>query len=142
MPTPALTPERRAELLAQLAAIDLDLGRKALRKNKLGDAMRVLEARRDELLAAHDLDESDVMACEYCAAHVLRGDLGYRDADGVVMCAAHAPTYAASRDALEAEMKVPADSSLEPDEIDRWRKHIDDHIAAGGSLDDRILIPV
>jgi hypothetical protein len=86
---------------------------------------------KEELLAKHNTYH--VGNCETCGRLLLDGDMGYSFDDGPIFCAEHAPQW---RD-VKAMIADP-DFWEEQEDRDRAQAALDAHMAAGGSMDDKV----
>lgn len=133
-----MTPEVRETLAEELAALDKAEDAIRVAMKPFSDALLAVETLRENLLEKHGTDH--VGSCETCGRALFEGDLGYSYSDAEVkLCAEHAPTYADWKRTTEGEPE--AYDSL--DHLASAKKQIADHLAAGGSLDDKVpLFPL
>lgn len=76
------------------------------------------------------------LACEGCGRNLYEGDLAHHCADGIDLCADCAPTF---QEILEELPEQAADDAEAATGVQAW---IDQHLAAGGALTDKAVVPI
>lgn len=101
-------------------------------------ALSAVEAVRGTLLERHGVEVAG--ACESCGKLLFVGELGHDEPEvGIVLCPAHAPTYAV----WKQQTDQGPEAYHEPEDFEAAKAAVAGHIAAGGSLDDKIpLFPL
>lgn len=99
-------------------------------------AMAAIETIRDDLLTTHDVEVAG--ECEGCGKLLFAGEMGLRCNDGPILCEECAPTWE------EAKFTHAGDAAIgEDDEMRESREYFNsryaEHIAAGGSPDDKMM---
>ncbi len=90
---------------------------------------------REELLDHHE--EIVAGKCEDCGKVLFAGDMGHRCLDGdPLFCAEHAYTWADVKESYEEEGGL---KDTDPEAHARFIKSLEQHLATGGSLEDKIL---
>lgn len=130
-----MTPEDREKLEEELKGLDAAEAAIRAAMKPFDDALRAVETLRENLLERHDADR--VGTCETCGKTLFEGDLGYSYSDGEVkLCAEHAPTYGDWKRTTEDEPEAYESAG----HLAEAKEQIHDHLAAGGSLDDKVQL--
>jgi hypothetical protein len=82
--------------------------------------------------------EQYVGNCEGCDKPMFFGDIGLICDDGPVLCAEHSPTWAQAKKQWDAGEQLDNDQ----DRLEAFMKSYAAHIAAGGSVDDKMAGPI
>lgn len=132
-----LTDEARAVIRAQLEALrDAEKAIETARE-PFDAALNGIQTARELLLEPY---EGEYRTCEGCGGLILGGEPSYYEGDsGLVFCADCAPTYGDWK--TNAEIIVSEASNRDAEEVAEAREGlaaITDHLAAGGSLTDKL----
>jgi hypothetical protein len=132
----ALSEDAREKLQEKLAELGKAISAVEEARKPFDDAIAALVMVRDAVIEEAIGDKDIVGSCEFCERLLLDGDKGHRGTDGVIVCEACAPTYGClkkQREEMVAESDDPEDDNA------LCLASIEAHIAAGGSLDDKVV---
>jgi hypothetical protein len=114
----------------------------ALRQEFAAKCQELLAPTEDRYRAAQehfdqvqDKSGEPICFCEGCDEPIFEGEAYHRGADVTGLCATCAPTYGDMRDHHE-NFKNADDEPMGAEEAQRL---VDEHLAAGGSLDDKLI---
>ncbi|HZQ01382.1 MAG TPA: hypothetical protein VFB13_17690 [Reyranella sp.] len=123
----------RKEMAAAFMALQAKLEAVSKQMEPLRTVERDLQGEIEALFEKHGVAFAG--HCEFCDRLLFAGERGHYDREGAILCEPCAPTYGDWQQQLDGE-KLPFD---DPDDEADGRAAIAAHLAAGGSLDDKML---
>lgn len=123
--------DERVKLAEELGALSKAQESIRAARKPFDDAIAAIEEVYENLLYKHEVEIAG--SCEGCDRLLFVGEMGHRCEDGPLLCEEHAPTYGDVK--RQWEEKDDAD----PDERQDAINAAETHVAAGGSLGDKVL---
>lgn len=135
--TKPLDDDTREFIRNQLESLDKAEADICAARKPYDDAIRYVEETREGLLDRYGL----ILAfkCISCCALVFEGEQGFHYADEGSLCADCAPTWGEL--AKELEEQVDPDDEDSTQNLEAFRANLKAHVEAGGSADDKYLVP-
>jgi hypothetical protein len=124
----------RQSIQQQFKALDTARDALELAMKPFRDADSAILEARELLLEHYEIEIAGT--CESCDKLLFEGDQGHRDDEGIMLCAAHSPTWAdAEKSWQEALEHVDED---DPERRQAFDRALAAHLAAGGRRDDKL----